>query len=190
MYKPSALQRSLAQPTCSSTNLSTCISKKRKFGLGQTVFFYVLTIISIFLTPKPVMAFTSLGSRIPEQPELKTDCALKLLDVQVNGSSLSALESLKNRHILCSANVRGNHSKSNKLLDVSTRRLFLCSLGVIIGTFVHDHDRAEAYENNSKQNVYPGGNNVKSLQSMGGLPKKIRSICVIMVCKEFSCLYL
>jgi len=126
------------------------------------------------------MAFTSLGSRNPEQPELKTDYALKLLNVQVKGSSLSALESSKNRHIVWGENVRGNHLKSNKLLDVNTRRLFLCSLGVIIGTFVHDHDRAEAYENNSKQNVYPGGNNVKSLQSMGGLPKKIRSICVIM----------
>lgn len=37
---------------------------------------------------------------------------------------------------------------------------------------------------NTYLNTYPGGNQLKSLKSMGGLPKKIRSICRIMVNKE------
>ena len=31
------------------------------------------------------------------------------------------------------------------------------------------------------KNTYPGGNQIKSMRSMGGLPKKIRSICRVMV---------
>jgi hypothetical protein len=37
---------------------------------------------------------------------------------------------------------------------------------------------------NTYLNTYPGGNQLKSLKSMGGLPKKIRSICRIMVNKQ------
>jgi len=37
---------------------------------------------------------------------------------------------------------------------------------------------------NTYLNTYPGGNQLKSLKSMGGLPKKIRSICRVMVNKR------
>jgi hypothetical protein len=52
---------------------------------------------------------------------------------------------------------------------------------LVSGTLVGPEDVAVAADTVNRINVYPGGNNIKSLRSMGGLPKKIRSICVIMV---------
>jgi hypothetical protein len=74
--------------------------------------------------------------------------------------------------------------------QLSPRRKAIMSAAVLLSSFVvlvrgPNNAFAEAEDKkNTYLNTYPGGNQLKSLKSMGGLPKRIRSICRIMVNKR------
>ena len=71
-------------------------------------------------------------------------------------------------------NRSSSHGSSRRNVLQTNIASILCGAGsILLG-----NSPTFAEEN---KNSYPGGNQIKSLKSMGGLPKKIRSLCRILV---------
>lgn len=99
------------------------------------------------------------------------------------GNSNFRLNSIENE----SSNAQRLLPRRNAMLSVAAL-LSIASFSVFVR---YPNSACAAIE--EKKNTYPGGNQLKSLKSMGGLPKKIRSLCRVMVSStivQYLCLFL